>query len=220
MRLLIEMDIYTSLPSIPLISNFISKKNVYKLYILYRMIKEYTGWTLINNNTINIKNTHTSNNIQILSKQDMNLFLENIAFIVHNQVSTPINNSKGLDDIRNFKKCADVFDTIEDVTTMISELDYEQQIIYTEFEGNKLLGFALIRPKKMESVLYIQLICSIQKGIGSKIMSEIEQFAKHNRYKGIELHPTSKSIEFYKKQGFSSKIKNKFSGKIMFKDLY
>ncbi len=171
---------------------------------------QYTGWSAAS--TFELKN---SSQIRFLNESDFQTYLEQIAHIIYHQSS--VQNNSDLDDRRNFRKCADAIDTIDDIVAIITEMDMKDYMIYTEFNGSRLVGFAIIRFQK--DAVYIQLICSIERGIGAKIMGLVEQLATSSGYKRIELHPTKSSMEFYRKLGYSKLHKNKYTGTILYKNI-
>ncbi len=173
-------------------------------------VRNYTGWSSAKSLTVPVQY------IRQMDNTEFQKYLEYIAHIIYYQSS--VQNNSDLDDRRNFRKCADALDTIDDIVAIVTEMDVKDYMIYTEFNGGRLVGFAVIRFEK-GTTIYIQLICSIERGIGSKMMGLVEQLAVSSGYKRIELHPTKTSMEFYKKLGYSKLHRNKYTGTILYKNI-
>ena len=188
-------------------------------------VRNYTGWSSAKSLTVPVQYIRQMDNTAFQA------YLEYIANIIYYQSS--VQNNSDLDDRRNFRKCADALDTIDDIVSIVTEMDVKDYMIYTEFNGGRLVGFAVIRFEcgirstfvpsiegvKKRNTIYIQLICSIERGIGSKMMGLVEQLAVSSGYKRIELHPTKTSMEFYRKLGYSKLHRNKYTGTILYKNI-
>jgi hypothetical protein len=87
----------------------------------------------------------------------------------------------------------------------------------TKGTGRNALAFCTMRPAR--KTLFIDFICVYGqkgKGVGKKLFDSIREFARGHRYKYIELtslqHP--KTIEFYKRMGFTRGPGNATSGTV------
>ena len=116
------------------------------------------------------------------------------------------------------KVCKDVIDY--DIT---KESDSDDTFLLSYTKTKKINAFAIIREFRRNRI-YIHLICSKKKGLGSKMIKTIEKIAKKcKKYKVIEVHAIDDAINFYKRFGYieSSKpceIKPKIKSRIYVDD--
>jgi hypothetical protein len=72
-----------------------------------------------------------------------------------------------------------------------------------EYSGMSILTTIARRNSRWD--IYVNLLCSIKKGTGTKIINLIKDAIKTNKRNGaIELHPLQSALEFYKKMGFQT----------------
>ena len=86
----------------------------------------------------------------------------------------------------------------------------KERNVFVAVENDRILGTASI---KDNIILTVFVNPNIQgKGIGSKLMNKVEDYAKKNGYKEVKLPSSLTSLEFYKKRGYK-KIKMLHSDK-------
>ena len=114
--------------------------------------------------------------------------------------------------------CKDVIDY-----DIKKESDSDDTFLISYTKTKQINAFAIIREFRRNRI-YIHLICSKQKGLGSKMIKTIEKIAKKcKKYKVIEVHSVDDAIKFYKRFGYieSSKpceIKPKIKRRIFLQD--
>jgi hypothetical protein len=98
--------------------------------------------------------------------------------------------------------------------TDLSEMFYDEieeknkdNDILVYIENDEYAGMTVLYPmeryKSSRWDIYVNLLCSVKKGTGTKIINLIKDAIKTNKKSGaIELSPLETAIEFYKKMGF------------------
>jgi len=79
----------------------------------------------------------------------------------------------------------------------------EDFLVYAE--NNTYLGMAVLYPEPRSNHwdIYVNYLCSVEKGTGTKIMDMLKDAVKTNKTFGrINLSPLESAVEFYKKMGF------------------
>lgn len=76
----------------------------------------------------------------------------------------------------------------------------EDRTIFVAVENDKIIGTASLKENIVMTVFINPDIHS--KGVGSKLMDEVEGLAKENGYKSVIVPSGLTSFEFYKKRGY------------------
>lgn len=82
------------------------------------------------------------------------------------------------------------------------QTDPDDTFLLSYTKTKKVNAFAIIREFRKNRI-YIHLICSKKRGLGSKMIKTIEKIAKKcKKYKVIEVHAIDEAINFYKRFGY------------------
>lgn len=77
----------------------------------------------------------------------------------------------------------------------------KDRVIFCAFENDKLIGTIGLQGNEVVG-LYVSY-SKIGKGVGNKLLSHLENYAKKNQIKTLELTSTPSATSFYQRNGFS-----------------
>jgi len=108
--------------------------------------------------------------------------------------------SERLNDLKSFYKQEDHYLDFRSTGFIKSEVYKADECIYIEHE-NKIIGFMFLFTSKRPRALYITLMVSFQKGVGSDLIQFVDKNLIYP-HEYIALRATFKSVGFFIKKGF------------------